>query len=803
MFRHFFINLILISLSISSNDLLPNYFLNQKYNSSSDINIQTGGFNHLIGIMVDFQIEREEFEDTPPYNEYWDPGEEFTDQNNNGAIDYYDYDNNGKYDQRLINGKLYYEDYDNPKTSGLGNFVLDNNSLNYNFESYSERCDAFIVDNAPHNADYFQDQLLSIKNYYKSISNELIDFDTHIIDRIYTVEQNMGYYSDSDDRLGQLFSESLELAKSDIEDYLSMNDIDVNDVFFVVFHAGLGQDFSVPFLDPTTQDLKSAYIDSDMLNIFDLPIVNNVSINRGILLPETQNFIFYDVVEDIFPELKTDDSQYCGIQVGLTGTFAFLLGYEFDLDVMFLPDGMTGVGKFGLMDYGSNNGRGVIPSPPNPWNRIKIADQYSSLDNLVYNITESGTYTLKPRYIEDKIYKIKISDSEYYLIENRSNNVIEDFDLEFLQYLYGDNFLCTYCSLGCSGIDAYEIANNITAINQCFEDNPISDKYNYFDLLQNFSTVSSSSVIINHDNYDYGLPGSGLLIWHIDEKRILENVANNIDCGTINCKPDRRGVQLEEADGAIDIGYESLHPLFKDHINGWEYDFWYPGNQYYFNYGNPDIPDNDSLFFNASSIPNTNSNGGYLSLISIQVVDENEGEISFNIDFNEFYDNIILSDSNIEIIGSGNIDGQGNLFYVKNDSIYQHNDSEIIFLDDLILFGQNTFNDQKILVFNNEYYFVDSGNDEELVYWDSNLQQLETNVDPFIIGYFESSEELSIITRNELDIRNTSLGDIDSDGFDELVRSNWDGSISIENSNQTYVNGFPMSGDFYGTPIVT
>ena len=634
MYKYFFINLILISFSVGFDGVHPNYFLNSNH-SSSDINIQSDGFSHLIGIKIDFQVEREEFEDNNPENGYWDEGELFTDSNGNGVIDYYDYNNNGLYDKEVIDGKLYYEDYDNPKTSGLGKFILDNNSFNYNFESFDERCEGFIVDNAPDDSHFFEDEFLAVKNYYNSISSQLIDFDIHMLDNIYTASNQLEYYSDSDNKLGELFSEALETAKVDVEDYLNSNNIDVDDVFFVIFHAGLGQDFSVPFLDPTTNDLKSAYIDSDMLDVFNLPTINNVSINRGILLPENQNFIYYDVVEDIFPELKTSDSGYCGIQVGLTGTFAFLLGYEFDLDVMFLPNGMPGAGTFGLMDYGSNNGRGVIPAVPSPWNRIKIAQEYSPSNNLVEIINQSGAYTLNPYHLEDKIYRINISDSEYYLIENRSNHVVQNFDLDFLQYLYGDDFLCTYCNLGCNGIDIDELDDNFDLINSCIDNHSISNKYNFFDLIQHFSTVSTSGVITSIDNYDYGLPGYGLLIWHIDEDRINENLSDDINCGTLNCDQQNRGVQVEEADGAVDIGYESSHPLFKDHINGWQYDFWYPGNQYYFDYGNTNISDNDTLFFNSTTTPSTNSNKGYLSLISIMVTDESEGAISFNVDFNK------------------------------------------------------------------------------------------------------------------------------------------------------------------------
>ena len=56
----------------------------------------------------------------------------------------------------------------------------------------------------------------------------------------------------------------------------------------------------------------------------------------------------------------------------------------------------------------------------------------------------------------------------------------------------------------------------------------------------------------------------------------------------------------------------------------------------------------------------------------------NNGDISFNVDFNELYENIIFSDTTVQILGGGNIDGQGNVFYVEDNLIYQYNDLEII-----------------------------------------------------------------------------------------------------------------------------
>ena len=117
------------------------------------------------------------------------------------------------------------------------------------------------------------------------------------------------------------------------------------------------QDFAYPSLDPTIYDLNSAYIDTMMMkDIVPTNVLqggNSYDIKTGVLLPETQNIIYYNVVEDIFgnPDYDTDD--LCDIQVGMTGIFAMLLGYELGLPPMFNTEtGDPGVGFFGLIDHG-------------------------------------------------------------------------------------------------------------------------------------------------------------------------------------------------------------------------------------------------------------------------------------------------------------------------------------------------------------------------------------------------------------------------------------------------------------------
>lgn|GEM_PF-482563 len=69
---------------------------------------------------------------------------------------------------------------------------------------------------------------------------------------------------------------------------------------------------------------------------------------------------------------------------------------------------------------------------------------------------------------------------------------------------------------------------------------------------------------------DFGLPGSGVLIWHVDQGVIDEKIGSN----TVNTDPAHKGVDLEEADGIQDFDY-SLPDLYG--YEGSRYDPWFQG----------------------------------------------------------------------------------------------------------------------------------------------------------------------------------------------------------------------------------
>ncbi|MEL6824319.1 MAG: hypothetical protein AAFP70_21390, partial [Calditrichota bacterium] len=109
----------------------------------------------------------------------------------------------------------------------------------------------------------------------------------------------------------------------------------------------------------------------------------------------------------------------------------------------------------------------------------------------------------------------------------------------------------------------------------------------------------TTGVLTDIDNPDRGLPGGGVLIWHIDENIIDANRATN----RINNDPAKRGVDLEEADGSQDIGadFEFLSGGSGSEI-GTSLDPWYNGNNA------PLFTDDPDGTFDINSVPTSRSN---------------------------------------------------------------------------------------------------------------------------------------------------------------------------------------------------
>ena len=699
-----------------------------------------------------------------------------------------------------------FEQDNSPFTSGDGLF-LDSLNIQMISDPSLDRCNQFILDRPPHDVNYFSSQIEAVSNYYKSASNDNLNIQSQIIlnpnneKGYYRLNKIMESYSYSDRDLSALFKESLELAKEDIELYLESNpDINFEDIIFTVFHAGIGQDFSFPTFDPTVYDIKSAYLEPEMFDGLSFPIINNNQVSSGILLPETQNMIFFSSVEDIF----YGEDSYCDYQLGMTGTFSFLMGYALGLPPLFNTEtGDPGIGIFGLMDYGSNNGRGVIPSLPSPWTRILM--NWNNSINLTSDA--SLTQSLVTNIMSEQIFRFDISDNEYYLIENKLNT----FD------------------------DGLSIKDIVSNFNGPYEDGIFPDSYNnWFDAIiasndtYDIFQFSEDSIITNIKNYDLGLPQSGILIWHIDEPN------GNVNDG-INNNPNNKAIAIEEADGALDIGFES-YALFSndDPTSGTKWDFWFKGNEAYHYANNIPYecysPETYSIIeagysvecinsgglwlktekFDSFSTPNSNINDNIKSFFSFDIIDSISNNTKVKIQYSSSIPYVDLSDNYEKILGTSNT----RIYYGLDDrTIIDLNLDSFEYTNSFL----GSYEDNSVILTNSINFSDIYNSNSEFIYLDSTDNLIEIDHELWF-GYFlnnDGQRELQpfkyidnklIISENEYIIdyepsTGVSIIDVNQDGLDEIVFVDISGQIIAYNANGTLVNGFPIGNDYHGVVL--
>jgi len=420
-------------------------------------------------------------------------------------------------------------------TNGDGTFLFSSDTV-------------FTVDPPPHDRQYFEDHLESLRNYFHSVSRGMLEITYEVFPledtSSYRLPHNMLYYNPAgteeelDRGLSELFRDSWMLADEDDDIDFSLYNS------FIIFHAGVGGDFSLdPYWNPTPNDIPSVFLDFKHLKRTlgqDDPGFEGITVDDTVVI---RNGL-------ILPEMESKE----GVDIGLNGIIAHQFGHQLGLPSLFnTDDGRTGIGSFGLMDVGFGNDMGLVPAEPCAWSKIYMGwetpiEVISGIDLAV-----AASLSDDPR----KIYKVPITDKEYFLIENRSQDFYED------------------------------------GINKEYAD---------------------SGVLISVDDYDGFIPGSGILIWHIDEEVIAAGITTN----SINNNPSLRGVDLEEADGAQDIGelFEGALPGFLTPVNGIPEDLFYSGN-------------NDA--FTPFTNPNSNSNLQGTSHIWIYNISEIDTLMHFSV----------------------------------------------------------------------------------------------------------------------------------------------------------------------------
>ncbi len=247
---------------------------------------------------------------------------------------------------------------------------------------------------------------------------------------------------------------------------------------------------------------------------------------------------------------------------GLNGTAARIFGNQLGLPGLSnFKDNLPAVGGWSLMDTGFINvGAGLlgyVPSHPMAWSKIELG----WIEPL--KVTRDTTLTIAATDISShhpKAVMVPIDSDEYFLLENRQMRRRED-ELPDVEYSTGD----------------------------------------------------SAGVWLSLDSYDAYIPGSGILIWHIDEAVISGKRAT----GSINDDPVDSGIDLEEADGYEDIG----NPIFDRiaGIAGSKEDPFFVGG---------------TTAFSPSTVPSSDSKFGAVTGITIVVKDSLQDEMTVEITFN-------------------------------------------------------------------------------------------------------------------------------------------------------------------------
>ena len=484
------------------------------------------------------------------------------------------------------------------------------------------------IDPLPHNQAYFESHLDFASNYFQQSSDGQLTIDYQILPTVYRLDKEMKAYSPTgktftNEKLASLIVDSWsKVEESNGFDDINLTGLNPDNTAFIIFHAGIGRDIELvgTSLDITPQDIPSITLKkNDLASLLEQPNFDGIPVANGafrvtnsLIIPRTESRRGLDIQENefVFP-------------LSINGLLCASIGSHLGLPDLFNTEtGESGIGRFGLMDGASFfSYQGLFPPEPSAWEKIFLGWV------TPFQISEEtiGDVSLSASSSNDlnNIARYNLSSSEYFLLENR------------------------YRDLNNDGVTLTIRKNDGTEVQQTFT----NDNDTFIFQESDFDDLFEKGVLINVSDFDWSLPGGfdigpdnnegtaddrflngGILIWHIDESLIDKKLENGIG---VNSDPNRRGVDLEEAEGSQDIGKPLNGALDNSAAFGIPFDFWWAGN----NFTVITLGNEIKLYkneFTPESFPNTNSNSGARTFVRFYDFSENLPTATFKID--EFTD---------------------------------------------------------------------------------------------------------------------------------------------------------------------
>ncbi len=415
------------------------------------------------------------------------------------------------------------ENPDELTTTGIGAFDL---------RSAAEAAEDYALpyDLPPHDRAYFERHLTALARYYEVVSAGRVAISAEVFPRVaqqaYTLPQSMLHYGNGR-TTEEIGAKWIELVRDALHAALADPDGPRLDEFnsFLVFHAGVGYETG------GLNDIRSVFLaERDFVDFNGGPLtVGGVELEQAWILPES-------------PSLNG--------RAGLNGLLAKFFGHQLGLPGLSnFAAGLPALGDWSLMDVGANASgyvradslarvTGFAPPHPMAWSKMQLGwiEPVVVRRDTVLSLLATDRNGELPKAVH-----IPIDVREYFLLENRQQR-------------------------GQRGVGEDEDEDKV-----------------WIDPDQ---ITIEESVWTAIDEYDAFVPGSGVLIWHVDEG-VMGRAA---DPNAANNQLHWKGIALEEADGYRDIG--DPRRSWELQVDGWHDDPFFVGGQTLF--GSATRPDSRS-----------------------------------------------------------------------------------------------------------------------------------------------------------------------------------------------------------------
>ena len=416
-----------------------------------------------------------------------------------------------------------HENPDELTTTGIGAFDL---------RSAEEAAEDYVLpyDLPPHDRAYFERHLTALARYYEVVSAGRVEISAEVFPRAarqaYALPQSMLHYGNgrTTEEIGEKW---IELVRDALHAALADPDGPRLDEFnsFLVFHAGVGHETG------ELNDILSVYLaERDFVRFNGGPLtVGDAQIDQAWILPES-------------PSLNG--------RAGLNGLLAKFFGHQLGLPGLSnFADGLPALGSWSLMDVGANALgyvrtdslawlRGFAPPHPMAWSKMQLGwiEPVVVRRDTVLSLLATDRSGDLPKAV-----RIPIDAREYFLLENRQQR-------------------------GQRGVAEDEAEGKVW--------------------IEPDQVTIEEGVWVAMEEYDAFVPGSGVLIWHVDEGVM----ARAADPNAANNQLHWKGIALEEADGYRDIG--NPRRSWELQVDGWPDDPFFVGGQTLF--GSATRPDSRS-----------------------------------------------------------------------------------------------------------------------------------------------------------------------------------------------------------------